>query len=282
MHWKILTFVTILMLGTTLMFGVPLALAQETTYIGVYPSSITNVKASDTFAVKINISSTVPFVGYQFYLYWDRTYINATDLTETPPVAWSSFYAGAGLEWDYNATHGRVERAALGVPLVDVTGDFTVATITFNVIKDSPPNMVVPLDLDHENTFLSDASGNMITPYYVYDVDVHLIGEIKVTEPPTSPPSPGNFTTPEPFPPPQIIVPPYVYPITYVTVQPRPVIYLGGETKSPIDALTLMSTIPIWIVLLIVIIIAVVTITLSISLAYLYGMREHDKERAKR
>jgi len=164
---------TLLVFGMlTLTFTVAPVFSLEP-YIGVYPPH-TTPWPSDTFTVKINISSTVPFVGYQFYLYWNRTYINATDLTETPPAAWIPFYAGAGLKWNYNATHGRIQRAVLDThhPFVNVTGTFTVATITFKVLKYPSPPKVVTLDLDYENTFLSDKNANKITPYYVYDGDV--------------------------------------------------------------------------------------------------------------
>ena len=290
-YWKIFTFVAVLVLCTTIVFSAPLAYAQETTYLGVYPSHITDVKSGDTFTVKINIGSTIPFVGYQFCLYWNKTYINATDLTDTPPAVWSPFFAGTGLEWNYNATHGRIERGALGVPLVDVPGNFTVATITFTALMDLSHPTVVPLHLDPVDTFLADANGNKITPYYVYDYDVHVIDDV-VSPPPDSPnpPSGPTNTTSTPPKPTQPIcdcyTPSWPWGLTYFTVEPRPLIYLGGETlggetKSPIDALTWMSAIPIWAVLLIVTILVVVTITLSISLAYLYGMREHEKGIAK-
>lgn len=170
-----LAFVSILALSAIVVFKVSPVFASQP-YIAVYPQHKTNLKSGDTFTVKINVSSTVGFVGYQFYLYWNRTYINATGLTDTPPPTFT-FSAGAGIEWDYNATHGRIERVLMDTALHPITGTYQVATIAFTVLMDSSPSTVVTLDLDYEDTILSDSTGAQIMPYYVYDGDATIIPE---------------------------------------------------------------------------------------------------------
>jgi hypothetical protein len=173
-----LAFVSMLALSVTMVFQMSPVYAQGP-YIGVYPPHVSNVQTPQTFTVKINVSSTVGFVGYQFYLYWNRTYINATGLTDTPPPA-MTFFAGAGIEWDYNTTHGRIERTVMNPSLSTVTGTYQVATITFQVLQNSVPPTLVSLDLDYEDTFLSDATGSVIEPYYVYDGNVPVVPEFPV------------------------------------------------------------------------------------------------------
>lgn len=170
-----LAFVSILALSAIMVFNVSPVFASEP-YIAVYPPHKTNLKSGDTFTVKINVSSTVGFVAYQFYLYWNNTYINATSLTDSPPATFT-FSTGAGLEWDYNATHGRIERGMMDTQVRPITGTYQVATIAFKVLMDSSPPTIVTLDLDYENTILSDNTGTQITPYYVYDGDATVIPE---------------------------------------------------------------------------------------------------------
>jgi hypothetical protein len=177
-----LAFAAILVLSAiVVMFRVSPVFAQEP-YVGVYPP-YTISSEGETFTININVSSTVPFVGYQFYLYWNRTYINVTGMTETPPSAWNPIYVGRGLQWNYNATHGRIERGVmdLHIPFVEVTGSFTVATITFSVIESPSTPTVVALDLGYEDTGVWDQMGNQITPYRVYDGDVTVTGGPETT-----------------------------------------------------------------------------------------------------
>jgi len=170
-----LAFAAILTLSAIIAFR---GSASPEEYVGVFPVHTSDKKTPDTFTVKINISSTVPFTAYQFYLYWDRTYLNATALTDTPPPI-MTFQVGAGIEWNYNATHGRVERGYMDPSLRTTTGTFQVATITFKVLQDSDPPTVVKLDLDEENTIISDAAANQI-PCSVYDGDVRIVPEFPV------------------------------------------------------------------------------------------------------
>lgn len=173
-----LAFATILALSASMAFRVSPVFAQGT-YIGVFPPYVDNKKTPDTFNVKINISSTVPFTAYQFYLYWDRTYLNATALTDTPPPI-MTFSVGAGIEWNYNATHGRIERGYMDPTLRTTTGTFQVATITFKVLQDASPPAVIPLDLDEANTMISDRDANQILPCPVYDGNVRIVPEFPV------------------------------------------------------------------------------------------------------
>ena len=170
-----LVFASMLALTAIIVFRVSPVFAQGP-YIGIYPTHITDVKSPDTFTVKINISCEVPFVAYQFYLYWDRTHINATGVTKAPPASFG-FEAYFEFSPGFNSSHGRFANAWMDPGLKPITGSYQVATITFKVIKDSFPPKVVTLDLDYENTLLSDAGANTITPYYVYDGDVTVTGE---------------------------------------------------------------------------------------------------------
>jgi len=181
----LVAFIALLATGT-MAFRIPLAYAQET-YIGVHPQHIFAF-LRNTLTVKINVSSAIPFVSYQFYLYWNRTYINATSLTDTPPTEWDPFFVGAGLQWNYNSTHGRITRGAVDthLPIRSVSGNFTVATISFMVIKSPQLPEDICLKFDYDNTFLGDSSGKMITPYYVYDGWIHTtkVGDFGGGSPP--------------------------------------------------------------------------------------------------
>jgi len=282
-HWRIFIFVATLVLSSTVMLGTSPTFAQQIPYIGVYPSHITNAKASDTFTVRINVSSTVLFVGYQFYLYWNRAYLNATSLTEAPPAAWTPFYAGTGLQWNYNSTHSRIERAALDThtPLIAVTGNFTVATICFSVLVDVPPQMIVSLYLKPLYTFLANADGDEIKPYYVYDDDVHLIGNIVDQNTPNQDIPKTNVTTNTPSIPINIDDP-IPYNLAYIT-DDLGQLYAKSSVEerntSSANIATLIGSIPILIILFAAVITVVIVVTLTISLVYIHDMNEQDKKR---
>jgi hypothetical protein len=115
-------------------------------------------------------------------LYWERTYINGVNLVDTPPDAWTSpYYFFAGLEPNYNTTHGRFQRAVSSIPGIEVTGSFTVATITFNSLSGPYPPCVVLLDFYDSETGLADNQGYELF-CYIYDGDVTVSG----TPPPPS------------------------------------------------------------------------------------------------
>jgi hypothetical protein len=281
-RWRISILVTIMALIMTIE-SISFAAAQENhvlAYMGVSPSNATNLKSTDTFTVKIYINSTAPFVAYQFCLYWNRTYMNATSLTDTPPAAWIPFCCGY-IHWNYSEAHGRILRGVVdthkrtdstplyGSPLLAVAGNFTVATITFNVLMDLPPSTVVALYLDCTRTCLADSRVQRIEPICVCDNDVHIMGE--------------NTT--------------YVIPTTRIITNSSSILddirkdssfwstyresnYIQEPNTSLNDVITLISSIPTWIVLIAFAIIAIVVVTLSISLTYCHNMRVQDKHAA--
>jgi hypothetical protein len=173
-----IALVTLLMLSMAAVFTVAPVMAAEP-YIAIKPPHTVFMTpvVNNTFSVYVNVSSTVGFVGYQFYLYWNRTYINATGILETPPASFT-FKAFSSLTWNFNASFGEYASSYMDSDLVEITGTYTVSRIDFKIIKvpKAPlePDALIPLDLDDVNTFLSDDQGSMITPYYVYDGDVFL------------------------------------------------------------------------------------------------------------
>jgi hypothetical protein len=172
-----IALVILLTLSMAAVFTVSPVLAAQP-YIAMKPEHIINNSPSvgQTFSFWVNVSSTIGFTAYQYYIFWDRTYINATGITYTPPASFT-FPAGIGLKWDFNTTHGTVQRGDMDPNLATITGTYTVAKIDFEIIKvpKAPldPDALIKIDLDDGNTILSDAIGNPIA-IYVYDGDVFL------------------------------------------------------------------------------------------------------------
>jgi len=174
-----IALIATLILSIAAIFTITPVLASEP-YFAMKPEHIINNTPSEgqTFSFWLNISSTQNFVGYQFYIGWNRTYINATSLTETPPPAFTQT-GGEGLDWDENATHGRVEKVRMDPNLVNITGTYTVARIDFEIILvpdpvAGEPDALIPIHIDYDNSFFSDDKGGMVVPYYTYDGDVFL------------------------------------------------------------------------------------------------------------
>jgi len=147
-----IVFIAILALSIVAVF--PKAEAQAD-YVAVMPPYYESTGIDDVFQMRINISCfTTPFVGYEFKVYWKRQYINATGYSVTPPAAWTapSFTPAHAVAFAplYNSTHGRWFQAVTNLPTVQVTGVFTVLTLTFKTI-DAPvfpsPDVIVLIDL---------------------------------------------------------------------------------------------------------------------------------------
>lgn len=169
-----------LMLSIAAVFTVSPVLAAEP-YMAMKPEHIINDTPSvnQTFSFWLNISSTVGFVGYQFYMYWNRTYINATAVSKTPPP---SFGFEGGYEFspggfDTNTTHGRFINAWMDASLTEITGTYTVARIDFKIIKvpkQPEPDALIVININNDDTFIDDDTGTHISPLYKYDGDVKL------------------------------------------------------------------------------------------------------------
>ena len=93
----------------------------------------TKVAVACNFTINVNITDVTNFTGYEFKLYWNKTLLNAIATNDTPPPQWTqSVILGPGLEPNYNATHGRYFRGCMSLPCTEVTGNFILASLTFN------------------------------------------------------------------------------------------------------------------------------------------------------
>lgn len=121
---------------------VPLAYADAIIYIS--PTTKT-VDVGETFPLEINVTGVANMYGYEFKLYWNRTLMNCTGYTETPPTPWGTNWdgSGPGITWNFNATHGRFWRAiSARSPAVAFTGDVKLYTLTFEALTMDGPSDV--------------------------------------------------------------------------------------------------------------------------------------------
>jgi len=131
-----ISFIIIMLLSITVIY-VPKVFASSTRIYVNPPSKIDQtLTPPKTFTLSVIIEKGVNFTGYEFQLYWDRAILNVTSIVETPPPTWTVFKAGPGLQWNFNATHGRYYKAVMdsSSPLKTVSGNFTVLTLTFKVM----------------------------------------------------------------------------------------------------------------------------------------------------
>jgi peptide/nickel transport system substrate-binding protein len=139
--------------------------------ISVDPPYSRGYYVGEKFQVAVNVSvgehEDHGLFGYAFKLYWNRTLLNVASVTHTPPSVWGSNWVdvGAGLVWDYNATHGRFETATTALlPAEEVFGDFTLVTLDFEVMHQ--PNFPAPDGyclLDLVDTQLGGKDGYVIS-----------------------------------------------------------------------------------------------------------------------
>jgi hypothetical protein len=131
----------------------------------------------ETFDINVKLNITVGqgghgLYGYAFKFYWCRNLINATGFTAPRPPEWSDNWAdvGSGLDWDYNATHGRYYTATTAFsPAPEVYGIFTLVIIHFNAIHQPyfpEPNMSCVLNIE-------DAAYSCCGDCYPPHVDVY-------------------------------------------------------------------------------------------------------------
>jgi hypothetical protein len=109
--------------------------------------------------------------GYAFKFYWNRTLINATGVDVYRPGDWGTSWAdvGGGLDWDYNATHGRYDTATTALGTVpEVYVNMTLITVHFEVIHE--PSQPQPDGYCVLNIVDAACSG---TAGYVINVDVY-------------------------------------------------------------------------------------------------------------
>jgi hypothetical protein len=121
----------------------------------VDPAFTSGLEYCDTFSVDIYINVTAAGMSsgangmwaWEFKLYWESAYLNCTGYTDhLPDASWdppNHVAAGAGIEQNYNASHGRIHRAVSALPFVTpfptpFVGVMSVCTIDFHVISQPP------------------------------------------------------------------------------------------------------------------------------------------------
>jgi hypothetical protein len=117
----------------------------------VDPNFTDGLSSGDTFTIDIYVNITDPDGGgpalglyaWEFKLYYRNDKLNLTnDVTHLPFGDWATpnnFPAGAGVQQNFNATHGRYWKGLSAVPTVmpfptPFTGVMSISTLTFKVI----------------------------------------------------------------------------------------------------------------------------------------------------
>ena len=112
------------------------------------------------FSVNVTVSDATDLYGWEFKLYWDNTILNCTGAQIYAPDVWgeNSSEDGAGIQNDYNATHGRYWKALSGLyPATPFNGSMTVVTLTFEA------KTVGTSTLDLQDTKLADVHAEAIS-----------------------------------------------------------------------------------------------------------------------
>lgn len=111
--------------------------------LSVSPSAVINetLVVGDSFTVNVTISNVVDLLGLRFNMTYDTSILNATQvsiapfLTE-PVIPWNP----AEVTWEIIRSHGvvRVDIYSSADPPVPVSGNATVAEVTFKIVGASP------------------------------------------------------------------------------------------------------------------------------------------------
>jgi len=146
------------------------ALANSTT-VQIEPSAL-SIPIGETFHVNVTISEVVNLTGWEFRLYYENTILTCTNIVEGPFLQ-----SGGGtfhifnITNNYNITHGRVLAACTLLGITSVTGNGTLATVTFQAIGGDQ----TPLNLD--DTKLGDEKiPPEKIPHTAYDGTVEVTG----------------------------------------------------------------------------------------------------------
>jgi len=131
-----------------------------------------------TFTISIKIDNVTNMAAYEYMVWWERKYLNVTKAVDTAPPAWTSpSWLGPGIQWNYNATHGRYWKGCVNLPAIAVNGSFTVANITFTAVALGGPSPIsVYIPGSQYPAKLSDPGGNAIECTGV-DGEVEVIPE---------------------------------------------------------------------------------------------------------
>lgn len=145
-------------------------------------TDLTGETVGTLFNVSVDIANTTGFVGVQFTLTYNTTFLTCTKITEilyhnvTPPDSWTNIWS---IALKVNKTAGTADYAQTfqdtgsavsgGYAPINVTtanypnGETTVTTLTFNVTAVPPTNAVSECDLTLSNIIVGDVSGLPIT-----------------------------------------------------------------------------------------------------------------------
>lgn len=162
-------------LVTLLLFATAIVhVGASKTKVYVDPKSYTGPDIGQTFKIKITVTDVKDLAGFEFKLFWDRSLLNVTDASYTAPdSSWTNPfwvpYTEPPLNNEYNATHGRFWLGCLNLPPVPISGDFILATLTFEVMDAGS------CTLDLRDTELTDSGGNLI-PHDTIDGEVTTFG----------------------------------------------------------------------------------------------------------
>jgi len=133
-------------------------LLDSGTTLSIVQDQITVIK-DDVFSVNITLSDVTDLYGWEYKLFWDNAILNCTSSVVYAPDIWSNntFWAGPGVENDYNSTHGRFCKLLIAIyPTPSFNGTTVTATLTFKAIASGTTV------LDFRDTKLIDSQGAMI------------------------------------------------------------------------------------------------------------------------
>ncbi len=137
--------------------GSPL-LGSGTTF-SVNPSQITVFK-DESFSVNITLNDVTDLYGWEYKLFWDNSILNCTNSVVYAPEIWANntYWAGPGVENNYNATHGSFFKLLIAIyPTPSLNGTTVTATLTFKAIATGTTT------LDLQDTKLIDSEGEAIS-----------------------------------------------------------------------------------------------------------------------
>jgi len=133
-----LKFFNFFLVGTLLVIllsaALPGIVSANSTTVQVDPSNI-SVTVNDTFDVNINITRVTNLTCWELKLYYLKTVLNCITVTEGPflKTGGSTFF-NKTITNNYDSTHGRLLAYSTLLGLTSVSGNGTVAVVTFKAM----------------------------------------------------------------------------------------------------------------------------------------------------
>jgi len=110
--------------------------------LSVDPSAVINetMMVGDSFTVNVTITNVVDLLGLRFNMTYDTSILNATQVSIHPFLTEPIIPWEAEATWEIIRTHGtvRVDIYSSADPPVPVSGNATVAEVTFQIVGESP------------------------------------------------------------------------------------------------------------------------------------------------